>query len=120
MKVNLNTATAAELRAVGFGAAAAESVISRREWKPYTSVEELQKTRHVGGVTYHRVKDSVCVEEAETEPELLTVIAGLECCVDKDSICRMCPYRGDRRKCIDRLMADALAILKEVEVWGMI
>ena len=61
MKVNLNTATASELMAVGFGRAAAESVIAYRTRHPYTEVPELLKTRHIGDVTYNRVRDSVFV-----------------------------------------------------------
>ena len=61
MKVDLNTATVSELMAVGFGRAAAESVIAYRTRHPYTEVPELLKTRHIGGVTYYRVRDSVFV-----------------------------------------------------------
>lgn len=64
MKVNLNTATVIELKEVGFGATAAESVITYRARHPYQDVRELLKTRHVGEVTYQRVKDSVYIGEA--------------------------------------------------------
>jgi hypothetical protein len=59
MKVNLNTATVSELMAVGFGKAAAESVIAYRMRRLYTEVPELMKTRHVGEVMYHKVRDFV-------------------------------------------------------------
>lgn len=61
MKVNLNTATVSELMDVGFGQAAAESVIAYRTRRPYTTVRELLKTRHIGEVTYYRVRDFVSV-----------------------------------------------------------
>ena len=61
MKVDLNTATVSELMAVGFGQAAAESVIAYRARRPYTEVPELLKTRHIGGVTYYKVIDFVFV-----------------------------------------------------------
>ena len=64
MKVNLNTATVSQLNAVGFGDTAAESVVAYRTRHPYKDVRELLKTRHVGEVTYQRVKDSVYVGEA--------------------------------------------------------
>jgi hypothetical protein len=59
MKVNLNTATVSELMAVGFGKAAAESVIAYRTRHPYAEVPELLKTRHIGDVMYHKVRDFV-------------------------------------------------------------
>jgi hypothetical protein len=61
MKVNLNTATVSELMAVGFGQAAAESVIAYRTRRLYTEVPELLKTRHIGDVIYNKVRDSVFV-----------------------------------------------------------
>lgn len=65
MKVNLNTADWSELMAVGFGRAAANSVIAQRSRQPYTEVKELLRTWRVGEVTYQRVKDSVFVDEPE-------------------------------------------------------
>jgi hypothetical protein len=67
MKVNLNTATVSELMAVGFGKAAAESVIAYRMRRLYTEVPELMKTRHVGEVTYYKVKDAVFVGGSNVE-----------------------------------------------------
>lgn len=61
MKVNLNTATVSELMAVGFGRAAAESVIAYRTRHLYTEVPELLKTRHIGDVIYNEVRESVFV-----------------------------------------------------------
>jgi hypothetical protein len=67
MKVNLNTATVSELMAVGFGKAAAESVIAYRMRRLYTEVPELMKTRRVGEVTYCKVKDAVFVGRSNVE-----------------------------------------------------
>lgn len=51
-------------------------------------------------------------------PDREKVIKGLECCIkESDSLysnpCKGCPYEG--KECIDRLKADALALLKEQE-----
>ena len=69
MKLDLNSATISELRAVGFGQAAAEGVIAYRTRRPYTEVPELLKTRHLGEKTYERVKDSVCVRTQPVEDD---------------------------------------------------
>ena len=49
-------------------------------------------------------------------PDLENVIKGLECCLkESDHLysnpCNGCPYEG--QECIDRIKADALAMLKE-------
>ena len=52
--------------------------------------------------------------------DLLEVIAGLECCIDPNSTCDMCPHKNKRLGlCIDFLMMDALEILREVERDGL-
>lgn len=52
--------------------------------------------------------------------DLMKVIAGLECCTNRQAFaCEMCPYNdGD---CVDSLnvMLDALTILREVEQDGL-
>ena len=52
--------------------------------------------------------------------DLMKVIAGLECCIsgDEKQGCDICAYKGFG-PCIDILMADALAILREVEQDGL-
>jgi hypothetical protein len=65
VKVNLNTATIPELMAVGLGRSAAESIIAYRTRHPYTDVAELLNTRHIGEVTYYKVKDSVFAGEVK-------------------------------------------------------
>ena len=83
MKVNLNTATISELRAVGFGQAAADGVVAFRERQPYKDVKELLMTRRIGNETYQKVKDSVYI--GGTCPN---------CGHDSDKEWLFCPYCG--------------------------
>ena len=55
-------------------------------------------------------------------PELMKVIAGLECCVGEDSDCDYCSYKGKggvALVCMLSLMRDALKILREVAEDGL-
>lgn len=54
--------------------------------------------------------------------ELMKVIAGLECCTGGKIKCYTCPYDNGRWDvhCMDKLMTEALHILKEVERDGIV
>ena len=49
--------------------------------------------------------------------KLNKVIVGLECCLDEERDCKSsCPYYRDEMGCMDDLMAEALEVLRKVEV----
>ncbi len=53
--------------------------------------------------------------------DLLKVIAGLECCQAENLDCSVCPYDDGKMgvDCMERMNADALRILREVEQDGL-
>ncbi|MGI6554346.1 MAG: helix-hairpin-helix domain-containing protein [Bacillota bacterium] len=62
-KININTASAAELDTLpGIGPAYAERIIQYREKQGgFSSIEELQDVSGIGPNTYERIKDLVCI-----------------------------------------------------------
>ena len=59
-KVNINTASQAELEALpGVGPKLAQQIIQARQQKPFTSVEDLDKVPGVGPSLLEKLKDRV-------------------------------------------------------------
>ena len=63
-KINLNTATAAELEQLdGIGPVKAAAIIEYRESKrPFTSIEQIKQVSGIGDATYEKNKDRICVD----------------------------------------------------------
>ncbi|HRQ76295.1 MAG TPA: ComEA family DNA-binding protein [Phycisphaerales bacterium] len=69
MRINLNTATEAELQLLpGIGAALAMRIVEdRQERGAYQSVDDLQRVRGVGPVVLQRLREYVVVDEADVQ-----------------------------------------------------
>ena len=62
-KVNINTATAAELDALpGIGPALAQRIVTRRNLQRFNMIEELMAVQGIGKSKYEKLKEYVCVE----------------------------------------------------------
>ena len=62
-KININTATAAELEELkGIGPAKALSIIEyRREYGGFTHPEEITCVKGIGAATYEKIKELICI-----------------------------------------------------------
>ncbi len=64
-RVDLNTASAAELTALpGIGPAKAQAIIEYRETAPFKSADELVQVKGIGQKLYEQIKDKVTVGSA--------------------------------------------------------
>jgi competence protein ComEA len=58
-KVNINTATQAELETLeAIGPSKAQSII---QYRPYEAIEEIMNVPGIGPLTYLKIKDHICV-----------------------------------------------------------
>ena len=58
-KININTATQAELETLeAIGPARAQGII---QYRPYETIEEIQNVPGIGPLTYLKIKDHICV-----------------------------------------------------------
>jgi competence protein ComEA len=63
-RVNINTASAAELAALpGIGPAKAQAIIEHRSQEPFATADDLRKVKGIGEKLYDRIKDQVTVGE---------------------------------------------------------
>ncbi len=63
IKVNINTATVAELDALpGIGPALAQRIVTRRNLQRFNMIEELMAVQGIGKSKYEKLKEYVCVE----------------------------------------------------------
>lgn len=62
-KIDLNTATVEELKALdGIGEAKANAIVEyRSEYGPFTSVEEIKNVKGIGDGIFDAIKDDICV-----------------------------------------------------------
>ncbi len=68
-RVDLNTATAADLEALpGIGSAYAQRIIERRQQKgPFTDIAQIKEVRGIGDALYTRINDRLTVGEEAVE-----------------------------------------------------
>jgi len=63
LRVNLNTASAADLQALpGIGPAAAQHIVDARQQAPFTSVDQLHELHIVSALTLARIRDLVALQ----------------------------------------------------------
>ena len=62
-KIDLNTATAEELKTLdGIGDAKANAIVEyRSEYGPFTSIEEVKNVKGIGDGIFESIKDKICV-----------------------------------------------------------
>jgi competence protein ComEA len=64
-KIDLNTATAAELESLpGVGPAKAQAIVAHRDVAPFKSADELVEVKGIGEKLYAQLKDRVTVSGA--------------------------------------------------------
>lgn len=63
-KININTATAAELQTIsGIGASLADRIVTYREKNgPFKTTEDLTQVKGIGQKKYETIKDQITVE----------------------------------------------------------
>jgi competence protein ComEA len=64
-RINLNTASAAELaRLPGIGASKAQAIVEFRAKEPFAKPDDLRKVKGIGDKLYESIKDQVTVGDA--------------------------------------------------------
>jgi competence protein ComEA len=65
-RINLNTASAAELaRLPGIGPSKAQAIVAFRAKEPFTRADDLRKVKGIGDKLYDSIKDQVTVGDAK-------------------------------------------------------
>jgi len=64
-KVNLNTATSAELATLpGIGPSKAQAIVEHRAKEPFSSPEDLRKVKGIGSKLYDSIRERITVGDA--------------------------------------------------------
>jgi len=64
-KVNLNTASSAELATLpGIGPSKAQAIVEHRAKEPFSSLDDLRKVKGIGDKLYDSIRDRITVGDA--------------------------------------------------------
>jgi competence protein ComEA len=64
-KVNVNTASAAELASLpGIGPSKAQAIVEHRAKEPFTRAEDLRKVKGIGPKLYDTIREQITVGDA--------------------------------------------------------